>query len=180
MEVQTKNNALKEITYDNIRKNMYFISRDGKIFSKYLNDFMKPRPDKDGYLEIGIRTEENKQRYFKVHQLVGLTYIGMPPKNLKDPTIDHIDGNILNNDYTNLRWLERRKNSSIRKNVGTGEDNHEAKLTAKDVEEICELIANKKYTLENIGRMYGVTKGSISGIKRKKHWINIASKYEFS
>ena len=169
----------KEITYDNVRKNMYLISNDGQIFSRYLNDFMKPRPDKDGYLEIGIRTENNKQRYFKIHQLVVLTYIGNPPSNMVDPTVDHKDSNILNNHYTNLRWKERAANSSERKGTLKGELNHQVKLSDDDVEKICMLLTEKKYFLREIGEMFGVSKYTISNIKRKVNWKHISEKYTF-
>lgn len=168
-----------EITYDNIRKDMYFISPDGLIFSKYLNRLMTARQDKDGYLEIGLRTTENKQRFFKIHQLVALTYIGNPSPSIKDPTIDHIDTNILNNNYMNLRWIERGTNSSIRQNKGTGELNHEAILTDGKVKKICELIVGKQYTLKQIGDMFGVSKYTISNIKRKVNWKHISKEYNF-
>lgn len=173
-------NKYKEITYGNIRKNMYFISPDGKIFSTYLKDFMIPRPDKDGYLEIGIRTNENKQKFFKIHKLVALTFIGEPPSNIKDPTIDHIDSNKLNNHYSNLRWIERGTNSSIRKNTCIGELNHEAKLNEKQVEEICDLLLNTEFTFKQIAEIYNVDKSTINNIKCHKNWKNVTKKYDFS
>jgi len=50
--------------------------------------------------------------------LVAIFFIGPPPVDLKDPTVNHIDGNITNNHFTNLEWMERGKNSSIRLNKG--------------------------------------------------------------
>lgn len=61
---QLIDNGYKEITYGNIRKNMYLISPDGKIFSKYKasreneSNFLSPKPDRDGYLELALRTEK--------------------------------------------------------------------------------------------------------------------------
>jgi hypothetical protein len=62
LEVQTK-----QITCNNIKKDLYLITSDGKIWSNYLKNFMSPRIDKDGYLTIGLRTEENKQKIFRIH-----------------------------------------------------------------------------------------------------------------
>ena len=173
------NECYKEIKYENIKKDRYFISPDGKIFSKYLNRLMKPKLDKDGYLEVSLRTENKEPRYFRVHHLVAFTYIGKPSLNLKDPTIDHIDNHPLNNHYSNLRWVERGYNSSIRHNKGIGELNHEAILTDQDVIEICELLIKKQYTLKEIGEMFNVSKYTISNIKRKVNWKHISEKYDF-
>lgn len=63
---QLMDDNFKEITYDNIRKDMYFISPTGDIFSKYKasrkskSNFLSPKLDKYGYLVIALRTEENK------------------------------------------------------------------------------------------------------------------------
>lgn len=183
---QLMDDNFKEITYDNIRKDMYFISPTGDIFSKYKasrkskSNFLSPKLDKYGYLVIALRTEENKPRFFTIHQLVALTYLGCPPDYMKDPTVNHKDGNRLNNHYSNLEWIERSVNSSIRKNKGYGVLNHEAKLTEIQVEEICELLINSALTLEQIGRLYGVNKSTIHHIKCHKSWKYITNKYVFS
>ena len=98
---------------------------------------------------------------------------------MKDPTVDHIDGNRTNNYYKNLRWIERKVNSSIRKNRGIGENNHEAILTEIQVIEICELIMQKQFTLQQIANKYNVDKSTISNIKRKKSWKHLTKFYNF-
>ena len=99
---------------------------------------------------------------------------------MKDPTINHIDENISNNHYTNLEWLERSVNTSIRNNKGAGEANHEAKLTEQQVLEICDLLINTNLTYDQIGKKYKVNKSTISNIKNKKNWKYITEKYDFS
>lgn len=32
---------------------------------------MKPKVDKDGYLEVGIRDKNGDRKYFRIHRLVG-------------------------------------------------------------------------------------------------------------
>lgn len=160
---------------------MYLISESGEIYSNYKKGLLCPKTDKDGYLSLILRRETNEKRpkYWKIHQLVALVYIGKPPEHLKDPTVDHIDGDRTNNHYSNLRWVERNVNSSIRKNKGLGESNHEAILTEKQVIEISELLIQRKFTLKEIGRMYGVHKSTISKIKRKKSWTHLTKCYDF-
>lgn len=169
----------KELKYNDV-KALYKIDECGNIYSKYKNGFLKPKKDKDGYLTISL-VGENKRIYIRVATLVAYNFIGKPPTEIKDATIDHIDGNILNNHYTNLRWLDRSVNSSIRKNrmKSAGELNHEAKLTEKEVVEICNLLVENKLTLKEIGKIYNVTKSTVNNIKRKVNWKYITKTYIF-
>lgn len=171
----------KVIDLCNVKENAYYISPNGEIFSIHLNRMMKYKLDKDGYYELSLATRElGKRKSWKVHQLVAKTFLGNPPDYIKDPTIDHIDSNRLNNNYTNLRWMERAVNSSIRKNKGVGETNHEAILNDQQVIEICEMLVQNSKTLQEIADLYGVHKSTISCIKRKKNWIHLTKAYNFS
>ena len=142
---------------------------------------MTPSKDKNGYFKIWLSGGDRElQKYFRIATLVAINYIGKPPKNLKDPTINHIDGNIQNNHYTNLEWIERGYNSSIRKNTGQGSLNHEAKLNEQQVKEICELLINTNLSYQSICDRYNIKKTTISNIKNQKTWKNITSQYDFS
>ncbi len=168
---------LKILKYKNV-KPIYRIDEYGNIFSEYKKQYLKPAKDKNGYLKLSLQGESGVL-YVRIATLVAYNFIGYPPKNIKDITIDHIDGNIVNNYYKNLRWIERGTNSSIRKNKPIGELNHEAKLKADEVESICELLMKNELTLNQIAKKYKVKKSTISNIKRKITWKNISSKYSF-
>jgi hypothetical protein len=70
-----------------------------KIMKKYLN--------KDGYEIVGFKVN-NKEKKFRVHTLVALTFIGVKPSS--EYEINHIDCNKLNNKYNNLEWVTHREN----------------------------------------------------------------------
>lgn len=168
------------ICLDGVKKDLYYIEEDGRIWSNYKKDYMRPKTDKNGYLNIALSGgSRDKRKYYRIATLVGLTFLGNPPLEMKDPTINHIDGNILNNHYSNLEWIERSTNSSIRKNKGQGENNHEAKLTAADVQKICELLINSNLTIKEISDIYKVHKSTIHKIKKKETWKTITSLYNF-
>lgn len=168
------------ICLDGVKKDLYYIEEDGRIWSNYKKGYMRPKTDKNGYLNIALSGgSRDKRKYYRIATLVGLTFLGNPPLEMKDPTINHIDENILNNHYSNLEWIERSTNSSIRKSKGQGESNHEAKLTAADVQKICELLINSNLTIREISDIYKVDKSTIHKIKKKETWKTITSLYNF-
>lgn len=66
----------------------------------------KPKFDRGGYTEVCIKFN-NKSIQFRIHRLVALHFIDNP-KNKSE--VNHIDGNRLNNDATNLEWTSKREN----------------------------------------------------------------------
>lgn len=174
------------LTANNILTDFYSINEYGDIRSKKSGEILKPKKNKQGYLVIALCVNEidhdktHKRKMFSIAQLVARSYNGHPPDDMNDPTVDHIDGNKQNNHFTNLRWLERGVNSSIRKNKGAGSQNHEAKLTEAQVEEICNLLINTNLSFQQIADRFNVEKSTINNIKQHKNWKNITTKYDFS
>ncbi len=154
----------------------YLVYEDGRLFSKYCNRFLKGDLTKHGYISYTLSI--NKESVcIKAHRLVAMLFLDNPNNY---PIVNHIDGNKLNNHYSNLEWMERGKNSSIRKNRGQGTTNHEAKLNENQVHEICDLLVNSNLTLEEIGKRYNVKKSTIGNIYKGKNWKNITKEYDFS
>ncbi len=143
------------------------------------NGFLKPKKDKDGYLQIALAGEK-KPIYVKIATLVAYHYIGKPPTEINDATIDHINGIKNDNYYKNLRWLERSKNTSIANKISQiGEKNNQAILKEYKVYEICELLLKNLLTLKEIAEIYKVNKSTIYNIKAKKTWKGITENYTF-
>lgn len=170
---------MKDLIYPGIRQNFYKIDEYGNIYSSYKHDFMSPSKDKDGYLKISLRGSEVSAKTVRIAKLVAYSYLG-PSKDLVDPTVNHKDGNILNNHYSNLEWMERQINTSIRFKRGEGATNSQAKLTTNDVKEICELLINTNLTCPQIAKKFNVSPSAIRSIVDKKTWKNISYCYDFS
>ena len=76
-----------------------------------------------------------------------------------------MDGNKLNNHYTNLKWCSPMENTSHKykhETVGIG-------LTCSKVKEIVRMIENGKESID-IAKKYDVSVAAINNIKKGKTW----------
>ena len=87
----------------------YQISNFGrtKSFFRGKAKILKPFIDKDGYLSIAL-SKDGRVRKFKVHRLVAEAFIPNPESK---PTVNHRDGNKMNNHVDNLEWNTDRENN---------------------------------------------------------------------
>jgi len=101
--------------YNNIKEyeDLYQVSNFGNIKSLRTNKILNQHIGVNGYKTVALRKNSNdtKPKIYYVHRLLALTFI--ENKN-NYPVVDHIDGNKLNNNLSNLRW------SSYSENVKNG------------------------------------------------------------
>jgi hypothetical protein len=177
-------NGLKKIEYKDVIPGIYSITESGHVFNRFGKE-LTPFEDKDGYLRIYLSTNtkkpngKHKRKEFSVARLVAVSFIGLPPVNMKDPTVDHIDGDVKNNIYTNLRWMERGENSSCRNNTPKGGKNHFCTTDEKTIHEICRMLEDYTNSYTEIAKATGVTKSSVCCIARRKTWAHISKNYLF-
>lgn len=168
--------GFKELTVCNILSGFYFINDHGEIISRKAGKRLEPKTDKNGYFAISLCTneligeKEHKRKTFRVASLVLREFNGEPPAAMIDPTVDHKDSNKKNNHISNLRWMERVENSASRKHTCPGERNGAARLSDNEVLEIKRLLKKNDLSLRQIGEKFGVSKSTISNIKRGKNW----------
>lgn len=80
----------------------YDVYEDGKVYSHFTHKFLKGDITKHGYLQYTLFID-NKAKRIKAHQLVASMFI-QKPLSEEILIVNHIDGNKLNNHYTNLEW----------------------------------------------------------------------------
>jgi hypothetical protein len=169
----------KPIKYKRIKINTYLINEYGDVYSIPRKRLLTKGVDKDGYYDIALQSNDGKRVTYRIATLVLSSFIGDPPDDMNDATVNHIDGDKGNNHYTNLEWMSRSLNSSIRKKRPKGEKNPSAKLKEIDVYKICELIQEGHHSLTTIANIFDTNKFTISNIKRRKTWTHISNNYSF-
>ena len=151
----------------------YFsVTKSGEIYSHRTNKFLKLQLSRTGYLCFCTRFEgkNSKACLLKVHRLVAETYI----KNIDNkPFVNHIDGNKLNNNVTNLEWCTASENIRHAHIIGLkfaakGTKNANSKLSDKDVQEIRQNI--EKLTIRELAVKYGVHHSTISRCVTNKRY----------
>jgi hypothetical protein len=89
---------------------LYKISNKGEILSAERNGtkggLLKTSLDRYGYVKA-VLNKNNKQHHFTVHRLVALAFI---PNELNKPQVNHINGNRVDNDLSNLEWSTAKEN----------------------------------------------------------------------
>lgn len=85
----------------------YFISKDGIVFNKNNNKYLKPRVSRLGYIRV-ILYSDNKPKDFSIHRLVAQAFIPNPDNK---PCVNHINGVKNDNRVENLEWCTHSENS---------------------------------------------------------------------
>ena len=100
---------LRLIDLENISN--YYISEHGEVYSLKSGDYKKLSQfiDNLGYKQVILYNDFGKRKYYRVHRLVGMFFLF--EDNTKDKMINHIDGNKLNNNITNLEWVTNSQNT---------------------------------------------------------------------
>ncbi len=116
-----------------------------------------------GYKYINL-SNNNKKIKYRVNRLVALHFIPNPENK---PFVNHIDGNKLNNNATNLEWCTHAENmnhASKTKLMAYGEKHFNTTLSDKQVKQIRKLYVPFKYTASMLAKEYNVSRRCISSI----------------
>jgi hypothetical protein len=89
----------------------YYITDSGEVYSRNYNRTgriikLLPSEGRRGYLKVTL-SKNNKLYNKSIHRLVAETFIPNPENK---PQVNHIDGNIKNNNVMNLEWCSCAEN----------------------------------------------------------------------
>jgi hypothetical protein len=123
----------------------YFVSEDGGVFrdGKELSTSLTNKGYKDACMYLN-----SKRKHLSIHRAVAILYVPNPDNK---PQVNHIDGNKLNNHYSNLEWVSNRENKDHALENGLyakGTDMPNSVLTEDDIKYIRE---NYKYKDSEFG-----------------------------
>lgn len=113
--ITDRQSAGKQVEFRNIPVDLggyedkYKITSDGRIYSEYLNDFLKTFYSKGGYVRVKLNFGDRSKK-FMVHRLVAMAFIENPNNK---PQVDHIDRDRTNNNASNLQWVSAKENSNL-------------------------------------------------------------------
>lgn len=150
----------------------YFVSEDGKIFRN--GKELSPSITNKGYKTYRGTINKNR-KHISIHRAVAELYIPNP-NNL--PQVNHIDGNKLNNHYTNLEWMSNRQNKDHALENGLyakGSDMPNSKLTESDIKWIRENYIPKhpEFGGMSLSKKFGIGSAQISRIVNNKRWKHL-------
>lgn len=151
---------------------MLFVTEDGEVFKWGIK--VKPQfPGYPrGYLFVQISRNKKDTRFF-VHRLVASAYCSGFAPGL---TVNHIDGNKLNNHASNLEWVTKKENLRHAHSTGlyrqSGDDCHWRKLHSTDVLRIKQRL-NLGERGSHLAKEYGVSEHAIYNIKHNKKWRSV-------
>lgn len=148
----------------NNEKSQYYISNYGRLYAVNQKIMKKYSVSNKGYARYRLYYGSEVTKNISVHKLVAEYFLKKPLDKNKN-TINHIDGNKLNNYYKNLEYLTNAKNikHSVEMNLRKGITDQTLQDMKKDRE--------NGMTYKKIGLKYGFNPQNVS-IKLKKLKLN--------
>lgn len=152
----------------------YIISNYGDVCNVVSSKLLKQSCDKDGYLRVNLCDTRKHFKNFRVHRLVGITFL---ENTYNLPMINHIDGNTVNNYVENIEWCDASHNNKHRHilnpNLFKGENAPAAKLNSFQVQGIYKDAWEGKLKYREIAEKYNIDIGEIYNIKFGRQWTCI-------
>lgn len=130
-----------------------------------------------GYYHVSLSLNKSK-KYERVSRLVANAFIPNPENK---PQVNHIDGNKLNNDVSNLEWVTCIENIMHyvgddplqNENILRGEDVNTAKLTSKEVKIIRRVVEKGIISKKELADIFEVHTDTIDSAANYKTWTHV-------
>jgi len=150
----------------------YLVSNKGRLKSKLRNKLIYIR-EHEGYNDCRIKDKTMKNRSPRIHRLVAEVFVGNPHNK---EMVNHIDGNKLNNNSTNLEWSTAKENAQHA--IAYGLVNYRTDtLTDSEVHNICKLLEDGYSYSKVMSRSDRYTRSRVEKIRQRIRWVRISKDY---
>lgn len=143
----------------------YYATKEGEVYSSKTNKLVAKRINRSGYYIVNLSIN-GKCKTFALHRLIATAFI----ENKEDfPVVNHLDGNKMNNNVSNLEWVTYKRNSAHAKEMGLlnparGLNSRHGRFSPDDIRNIRILLGSREYSWSKIAKIYNVTKAAIQSI----------------
>ena len=138
---------------------LYQVSNMGRVKSLNFNreQILRASPNPKGYLHLSL-SKNNRKRTWRVNIIVEKAFIPNPENK---PTVNHLNGNKIDNRVENLAWATNAENTEHAVKTGlikSGAQNVLSKLSEEDRRFICENYTpyDKNFGMEGLAKMFDV------------------------
>ena len=146
--------------------------KNEKCIRHYERKEKPQRFDKYGYKRVSL-SKKGIVKTISVHRLVAITFVEGDSKL----TVNHIDGNKLNNHFSNLEFISSSENVKHAHQIGivpkpvqkVGTENLRSKLNEKQVREI----RKSEISYRKLAKIYEIHHSVIYGIKKGTRYFNV-------
>jgi hypothetical protein len=155
----------------------YTVYDTGVITNSRTGRILKPDINNKGRLRITV-CKANRTTRFSVARLVAELFIPNPENK---PTVNHKDGDVSNNNVSNLEWMTQQENQqhAVDNNLcPRGEANGLNKWAEATVMLCCRLLS-EGYQRGHIMRQTGMTKPTVDDIRRRKTWKHVSMNFNW-
>ena len=140
----------------------YLISNFGNLKSKKSGQWkvLNPYVTNFGYKRTRISNREKSIHCF-IHKLVASAFVA---NDCNKPFVNHIDGNKLNNHFTNLEWVTLKENNCHSWEIGLRENQKRA-LSQNKKKKIIDTKSNLIFdSLESAAKHYNIKRTTLSAM----------------
>lgn len=139
LNVKEKENVrFRKVNYPGLGNQInYFISEYGELYNSLTDEILYGSITLKGYRQFRINGIS-----VKAHRLVAYAFVEKN-RDIK-LTVDHLDGNKLNNHYSNLEWVSAEEN--VRRAFESGTIKHSTSYSDDFVHKVCEMYEQYNYS----------------------------------
>ena len=148
----------------------YRVNEVGLVYSDRSRRVLVGTVNGEGYRCINLQ-KKNKSYQKLLHRILAEAFLPNPDTKR---TINHKDGDKLNNTLWNIEWATDLENYNHARGLGLiplGQDHGRSKLKQLDVLKIRKL--SRGLSSREIAKIYGVCKTTINNILTRKTWNHI-------